>query len=83
MDEIRAIGNITSSGLDSLSGRYGRVGSAMNSCHERLRNLRVSCPELENLISAVESHSLGAKLTGAGGGSCMVSPRHPKRSLNA
>ncbi|MEE2625841.1 MAG: mevalonate kinase [Candidatus Thermoplasmatota archaeon] len=81
MDEIRAIGNITSSGLDSLSeGDMEGVGSAMNSCHERLRNLRVSCPELENLISAVESHSLGAKLTGAGGGGCMVSlTRHPKR----
>ena len=81
MDDIRAIGDITSSGLASLSaGDMEGVGSAMSSCHERLRNLGVSCNELENLISAVDSHSLGAKLTGAGGGGCMVSlTRHPKR----
>ena len=54
--------------LASLSaGDMEGVGSAMSSCHERLRNLGVSCNELENLISAVDSHSLGAKLTGAGG----------------
>ena len=81
MDDIRAIGDITSSGLASLSaGDMEGVGSAMSSCHERLRNLGVSCNELENLISAVDSHSLGAKLTGAGGGGCRVSlTRHPKR----
>ena len=81
MDDIRAIGEITSSGLDSLSeGDMESVGFAMNSCHEKLRNIGVSCPEIESLISAVENHSLGTKLTGAGGGGCMVSlTRHPRR----
>lgn len=81
MDDIRAIGEITSSGLESLSeGNMEGVGLAMNSCHERLRNIGVSCPEIEGLISAVQNHSLGAKLTGAGGGGCMVSlTRHPRR----
>tara|TARA_Y100000589_G_scaffold60105_5_gene50849 strand:+ start:20578 stop:21546 length:969 start_codon:yes stop_codon:yes gene_type:complete len=81
MDDIRAIGEITSSGLASLSkGDMESVGFAMNSCHEKLRNIGVSCPEIESLISAVENHSLGTKLTGAGGGGCMVSlTRHPRR----
>lgn len=81
MKEIDAIGQITHSGLRALSsGNMERVGQAMNECQERLRKIGVSSPELENLISATERHSLGTKLTGAGGGGCMVSlTRNPKR----
>ncbi len=81
MKEIEAIGEITYSGLRALSsGNMEEVGQAMNECQERLRKIGVSSPELENLISATESHSLGAKLTGAGGGGCMVSlTRNPRR----
>ena len=81
MAEIEAIGEITSSGLSALSsGNMEEVGLAMNACQDRLRNIGVSSPELENLISATEGHSLGTKLTGAGGGGCMVSlTRNPQR----
>ena len=81
MAEIEAIGEITSRGLSALSsGNMEEVGLAMNACHHRLRNIGVSSPELENLISATEGHSLGTKLTGAGGGGCMVSlTRNPQR----
>jgi len=81
MKEIEAIGQITHSGLRALSsGNMEGVGQAMNECQERLRKIGVSSPELENLISATERHSLGTKLTGAGGGGCMVSlTRNPKR----
>ena len=52
----------------------------MNACHERLRSLQVSSPELEHLINAARPHSLGVKLTGAGGGGCMVAlTRDPRR----
>ena len=81
MKEIEAIGEITSSGLSALSsGDMEGVGLAMTACQDRLRNIGVSSPELENLISATESHSLGTKLTGAGGGGCMVAlTRNPQR----
>ncbi len=81
MREIEAIGEITYSGLRALSsGNMEEVGRAMNECQDRLRKIGVSSPELENLISATESHSLGVKLTGAGGGGCMVSlTRNPQR----
>tara|TARA_B110000014_G_scaffold261316_1_gene252778 strand:- start:2005 stop:2985 length:981 start_codon:yes stop_codon:yes gene_type:complete len=81
MVEIEAIGAITNAGLKALSeGHMEGVGEAMDACHERLRNIGVSCPELESLITAAKGHSLGAKLTGAGGGGCMVSlTREPKR----
>ena len=56
----------------------------MNACHERLKSLNVSSPELENLIEAARPHSLGVKLTGAGGGGCMVSlTRDPRRVAEA
>ena len=56
----------------------------MSACHERLKSLQVSSPELEHLIEAARPHSLGAKLTGAGGGGCMVAlTRDPRRVAEA
>ena len=73
IEEMNAIANITQAGLTALSsGNIEAVGMAMNACHDRLRNIHVSSPELEALVNAVRPHSLGAKLTGAGGGGCMV-----------
>ena len=37
-----------------------------------LRSIGVSSPELDALIKAATPSSLGVKLTGAGGGGCMV-----------
>ncbi len=83
--EMEAIGKITHAGLAALSaGNLEGVGIAMNACHEKLRSLNVSSPELENLIDAAKPHSLGVKLTGAGGGGCMVSlTRNPRRVAEA
>ena len=44
----------------------------------------MSCPELESLISAAAPTSLGVKLTGAGGGGCMIAlTRDPKTTSEA
>ncbi|DAC36348.1 MAG TPA: mevalonate kinase [Candidatus Thalassarchaeaceae archaeon] len=81
MEDMDAIANISQAGLTALSaGNLEAVGMAMNACHERLQNLEVSSPELDALVEAARPHSLGAKLTGAGGGGCMVAlTREPQR----
>ena len=49
-----------------------------------LQSIGVSSPELERLIQAAIPTSLGAKLTGAGGGGCMVAlTRNPKATSEA
>ena len=55
-----------------VNGDYEAVGHAMSENHLLLRGLGVSSPELEALIQAAIPTSLGVKLTGAGGGGCMV-----------
>ena len=73
MMDLEAIANITNAGLTALSaGNLEALGIAMDACHERLRSLEVSNHKLERLVEASRPHSLGAKLTGAGGGGCMV-----------
>lgn len=71
---IDLLGRISSQGLDALlRGELGRVGTLMNISHGLLSSLGVSCPELDLLVhSARRAGALGAKLTGAGGGGCMI-----------
>jgi len=85
MMEIRAIGTIARRGLAALvNADYEAVGHAMSENHLLLRNLGVSSPELESLIQAAAPSSLGVKLTGAGGGGCMVAlTRDPKQTSEA
>ena len=85
MQEIEAIGTVARRGIDALiRGDYEAVGHAMSENHLLLRNLGVSSPELENLIQAAAPTSLGVKLTGAGGGGCMVAlTRDPKTTGEA
>ena len=85
MQEIQAIGTVARRGLAALvDGDYEAVGHAMSENHILLRNLGVSSPELESLIRAAAPTALGAKLTGAGGGGCMVAlTRHPKQTSEA
>ena len=85
INEIRAIGSIARRGLKALQqGNYDAVGHAMSENHIILRNLGVSSDELETLISAALPTALGAKLTGAGGGGCMVAlTRNPKATSEA
>ena len=73
MEEMESIANITRAGLTALSaGNMEGLGIAMDACHESLRKLGVSTSKLDRMVSAARPHSLGAKLSGAGGGGCMV-----------
>ncbi|UCD26307.1 MAG: mevalonate kinase [Candidatus Bathyarchaeota archaeon] len=50
-----------------------KVGKLMNENHHLLRKIEVSCKELDYLVTlAREQGAFGAKLTGGGGGGCMV-----------
>lgn len=50
-----------------------RLGVMMNVCHGLLNALRVSSPEIEELIQvARDAGALGAKVTGGGGGGSMI-----------
>ena len=50
------------------------LGSLMNRNHELLRQIGVSTPRLDRLVAkARKAGALGAKLTGAGGGGCIIS----------
>ncbi|MEM2869632.1 MAG: mevalonate kinase [Thermoplasmata archaeon] len=54
-------------------GDVGRVGTLMTRNHELLRELGVSCEELERLVElAIRAGAPGAKLTGTGRGGLMV-----------
>lgn len=83
--EIETIGMISRRGISALmEGNMEGVGRAMSENHLLLRSLGVSCPELETLITAAAPSSLGVKLTGAGGGGCMIAlTRNPKETSEA
>lgn len=85
IEEMNAISNITKAGLTALSaGNLEALGIAMNACHERLISLEVSTQELDDLVLASRPYSYGAKMTGAGGGGCMVAlAKDPNRVAQA
>ncbi len=50
-----------------------KVGKLMNENHHLLQGIQVSCAELDYLVNLALDHgAFGAKLTGGGGGGCMV-----------
>jgi mevalonate kinase len=71
LDEITAISNGVIQALrkeDDLG-----LGLLMNRNHELLRQIGVSTPALDRLVAeARAAGALGAKLTGAGGGGCII-----------
>lgn len=71
---FRLIGTLTDAGLRSLrEGDLKRAGTLMNINQACLAALGVSSPALERLIRASrEAGAYGAKLTGGGGGGCML-----------
>ncbi len=85
MREIETIGIVARRGTAALmEGDMESVGRAMSENHLLLRSIGVSCPELEALITAAAPTSLGVKLTGAGGGGCMIAlTRNPKLTSEA
>lgn len=71
---LKAIGDVAGAGIEALEQRdLERVGSLMDVNQALLAALGVSSKELEKLIRAARAAgALGAKLTGAGGGGCMI-----------
>lgn len=71
---IEAIGRTTISGIEALKSKdLEKIGSLMNANQNLLEGLGVSSPKLRKLIKvAREAGSIGAKLTGSGGGGCMI-----------
>ena len=50
-----------------------KIGRLMNENHGLLQEIEVSCKELDHLIKMAREHgAFGAKLTGGGGGGCVI-----------
>ncbi len=71
---LRSAERISRTALTTLQhGDMRQFGELMNLNHELLRQVRVSTRELDRLVLAArEAGAFGAKLTGAGGGGCMI-----------
>jgi mevalonate kinase len=69
-----AIAQLTADAKEKIKeGDWERVGKLMDFNQEYLRDLGVSSQRLESLIvAAKEGGAWGAKLSGAGGGDCMI-----------
>jgi mevalonate kinase len=77
---LEAIGAVSLCAIRHLTDA-GRLGALMNMNHALLEALGVGHPALSRLVLAARAAgAYGAKLTGAGGGGCMVAvcPRHLK-----
>jgi len=60
------------------------LGSLMNRNHELLRQIGVSTPRLDRLVArARKAGALGSKLTGAGGGGCIIALCADKKSQSS
>jgi mevalonate kinase len=71
LSQVREISQGVSKAL--RSGDSEDLGSLMSLNHELLRKIGVSHPKLDRLVNiAKRGGALGAKLTGAGGGGCVV-----------
>ena len=72
-DIIDEMGDIALDGLAAIRRNdLEELGSLMTYNHKLLSILGVSCRELNKLCEAAMPYSYGAKLTGSGGGGCMV-----------
>jgi mevalonate kinase len=73
MSDISRMGEVARKGVDALSkGDFSRVGELMDEAHQLLVGVGVSCQELDDMVEVARRSSLGAKMTGAGGGGCML-----------
>ena len=84
MEDIERIGNVTRAGVTPCLCNLQAVGIAMNECHRLLQGIGVSDADLDRMVEAALPTSLGAKLTGAGGGGCMIAlTMEPRRTAEA
>lgn len=73
MESISRMGDVARAGVAALSqGDYVEVGKLMDEAHTLLSGIGVSCSELDDMVTVARRTSFGAKLTGAGGGGCML-----------
>ncbi len=64
-------------------GNYVQVGNAMNENHKLLQQLGVSTERLDQMVSsALKAGAWGAKLSGAGGGDCIIALVSDKKRKN-
>ncbi|MFU0663207.1 mevalonate kinase [Gardnerella vaginalis] len=72
--QLDKLGAIAVEAEDDLAlGRVENMGARMNRAHRILADLGVSTPQLDELVRAACEHgALGAKLTGGGGGGCVI-----------
>jgi mevalonate kinase len=71
MQGAREIANEAMAAIEAFD--LQRIGRLMNRNQSLLQDAELSCPELEQLIEASRAAgALGAKLTGSGGGGCML-----------
>ena len=77
-DEVRgrfdAIGSLVGRATEAVvRGSLGELGEAMNENQRHLEALEVSCVEIERMCAiARDAGAVGAKLTGGGGGGCVI-----------
>jgi mevalonate kinase len=77
-DEVRArfaaIAQLVERGRAAVErGAFGELGQAMNENQRHLEALEVSCPEIERMCRiADDAGAVGVKLTGGGGGGCVI-----------
>ncbi len=72
-ETVKELGAVSRDGISALrKNDPAAVGISMNRSQRLLVNLGMSSPELDRLVRAALRHSCGAKLTGYGGGGCMV-----------
>lgn len=77
---LDVLGRAVDEGIEALQGRdRARLGEIMQIAHELLSALSISSPILDALCSTALRHgALGAKLTGAGGGGCILALPGPE-----
>jgi hydroxymethylglutaryl-CoA reductase len=68
------IGQLVAAAVQALrDGQLGSLGALMDRNQQELAALEVSCPEIEDMCGrARRAGALGAKLTGGGGGGCVI-----------
>ena len=70
---IDHIGRLTTeAGAALLRGDLDRIGALMDENHDALKRLDLSTDRIDRLVNAARASALGAKVTGAGGGGCIV-----------
>jgi mevalonate kinase len=77
-EEVRTYVSQAKEGL--VQGDFISVGQAMTKNHQVLQRLGVSIPKLDAMVEeTIKAGAYGAKLSGAGGGDCMIALVDPLR----